>query len=311
MRKESMYMKVFRILARSLRDSVKSIFRNFSFSVGAVFCIFITLTIVALAMVVRENVNGFTEKLVNDVTMVVFLDEDVTLERFQAVGKEIRQIDNVGQDKNDVIGKDKVTLREELMKSSDTYKDILEKYTTRDTIPLKDTYTIKVEDISKMDVTAKALEKIDGVNSVKYGEGMVARIINVVDVIRKILTAIVIGSIIVSASLITSTIKLTIDSRQREIDIMRLVGASNTNIKIPFMLEGLFLGILGSIIPILITTYGYSSLYDYFDGKLFGDFVTLVKPNPFIFNISGMLLLIGMIVGMFGSWRAVRKHLKI
>ena len=92
---------------------------------------------------------------------------------------------------------------------------------------------------------------------------------------------------------------------------MRLVGASNINIKIPFIFEGLFLGIMGSIIPIILATYGYSALYNYFDGELFGNFVTLVKPNPFIFNIAGILLLIGMVVGMFGSWRSVRKHLKI
>ncbi len=92
---------------------------------------------------------------------------------------------------------------------------------------------------------------------------------------------------------------------------MRLVGASNLNIKIPFIFEGLFLGLLGSIIPVIVLTYGYSALYNYFEGELFGNFITLVKPNPFIFKVSFVLLIIGVIVGMFGSWRAVRKHLKI
>ena len=68
---------------------------------------------------------------------------------------------------------------------------------------------------------------------------------------------------------------------------------------------------IGSIIPILILTYGYSYLYNYFKGELFGNFITLVKPNPFIFNVSGVLLIIGIVVGMFGSRRAVRKYLKI
>ena len=92
---------------------------------------------------------------------------------------------------------------------------------------------------------------------------------------------------------------------------MRLVGASNINIKIPFILEGLLLGLVGSIIPILVVTYGYSTLYNYFDGELFGHMVTLVKPNPFIFNISLYLMIIGIVVGMFGSYRAVKKYLKI
>ena len=92
---------------------------------------------------------------------------------------------------------------------------------------------------------------------------------------------------------------------------MRLVGASNTNIKIPFIFEGLFLGILGSIIPVLATMYTYSILYDKFGGKLFSELIQLVEPTPFIYEVSGILILIGILVGMFGSWRAVKKYLKI
>ena len=120
-----------------------------------------------------------------------------------------------------------------------------------------------------------------------------------------------IALIIVTAFLITNTIKITIFSRKREIEIMRLVGASNLNIKIPFVLEGLFLGILGSVIPIIVTTYGYTALYKNFDGEFIASFIELVKPTPFIYTISGILILIGIAVGMFGSWQAVRKHLKV
>ena len=92
---------------------------------------------------------------------------------------------------------------------------------------------------------------------------------------------------------------------------MRLVGASNLNIKIPFIFEGLFLGVIGSIIPIIATVYGYTVLFDNFNGQLFSPFIKLVEPQPFIFLLSGILVVIGILVGMFGSWRAVRKYLKI
>lgn len=304
-------MKLFRILSRNIRDSFKSVFRNFSLSIASISCITITLIVVAIAIALSINVNSFTHKVEKDVTIVVFLDEKVSEERFKAIENEIRQIDNVGKNKNDVIAKSKMEIREELMKSSDTYSSVLEKYDTRDANFLKDAYHVKVADITKMENTAKALEKIEGVDTVKYGEGMVDRLVTIFNVVRRGTYVVVIALIIVTAFLISNTIKITIFSRKREIDIMRLVGASNTNIKIPFIFEGLFLGIMGSIIPILVTTYGYSSLFNYFDGQLFGNFVTLVKPNPFIFKVSGVLILIGMIVGMFGSWRAVRKHLKI
>jgi cell division transport system permease protein len=116
----------------------------------------------------------------------------------------------------------------------------------------------------------------------------------------------------VTAFLITNTIKLAIYSRKREIEIMRLVGASNISIKIPFIIEGLFIGTLGSILPILMVIFGYTSIYNYFGGELFGSaLASLVVPMPFVYYVSVILVGIGIIVGMIGSYSAVRKYLKI
>ena len=118
--------------------------------------------------------------------------------------------------------------------------------------------------------------------------------------------------ILVTAFLISNTIKLAIFSRKTEIEIMRLVGASNISIKIPFLIEGSFIGFFGSIIPIVLMAYGYNSLYNYLDGKLFSSSLgELVAPYPFILWGSGILLIIGLLVGMFGSSSAVKKYLKI
>ena len=92
---------------------------------------------------------------------------------------------------------------------------------------------------------------------------------------------------------------------------MRLVGASNSAIKLPFIFEGFILGVFGSIIPILISIYGYVLLYNKTGGYVFTKIITLVEPFPFVIILSLVLLLIGSLVGMFGSWRAVRKYLKI
>ena len=140
---------------------------------------------------------------------------------------------------------------------------------------------------------------------------MVEQLISIFEVVRKICMGTVIALVLVTAFLISNTIKITIFSRRREIEIMRLVGASNINIKIPFIFEGLFLGIMGSILPIIATVYGYNLLYDNFDGQLFSPFIKLVEPEPFVLFVSLALLVIGILVGMFGSWRAVKKHLKI
>ncbi len=301
-------MKAFRILGRNIRDSFKSVFRNFSLSLASISCITITLIVVAVSFVLFLNVNNFTEIVEKDVTIVAFLDVDITEEEKNQVYDQILMLDNV--EKENVTYRDKMDITDEMMKSSDVLKGVMEGW-TREESPIQDTYQIKVTDINLIKKTADELKDIDHIAVVKYGEGMVEQLVAAFDMVRKGSVVIVVALIIVTAFLITNTIKITIMSRKREIEIMRLVGASNINIKIPFIFEGLLLGVLGSVIPIIVTLYGYTALYDHFGGQLFTQFIKLINPNPFIYLISLVLLAIGMIVGMFGSAKAVRKYLKI
>lgn len=304
MRKEHIKMKAFRILGRNIRDAIKSVFRNFSLSLASISCITITLLVVSIAVILTLNVNNFTGLVEKDVTIVTFLDQGISDEHIDEIKKEIEKIGGI----ESIEFQDKMDISKEMMDSSDTFKSIMEKWTEENT-PIQDTYLVKVINIDEIGSIAKKIEKLKYVESVKYGEGMVESLVAVFEVVKKIGIAIVLALIVVTAFLIANTIKITIFSRKREIEIMRLVGASNLNIKIPFIFEGLFLGILGSIIPIAITVYGYFALYSNFNG--FSSFIKLVAPEPFVYYVSAILLGIGILVGMFGSVRAVKKHLKI
>ena len=299
-------MKTFRILGRNIRDAFKGVFRNFSLSLASISCITITLLVVSLSLILSANVNNIAELIEEDVTIVAFLDANITEEESNEVLKQINALDNI----DSVEFESKVEIANEMKDSSEVYANIMNEWTDEEN-PLQSTYLVKVKDIEKIGDTADEIKKIEKVGTVKYGEGMVEQLVSVFKIVRNISLGTVIALIIVTVFLITNTIKITIYSRRREIEIMRLVGASNLNIKIPFVFEGLFLGILGAIIPIIGTCYAYSILYDKFDGKMFSEFIKLVEPLPFLYNVSGILLLIGMLVGMFGSWQAVRKYLKI
>lgn len=299
-------MKGFRILTRNIRDSFKSVFRNFSLSIASISCITITLLVVAIAIVLSDNVNNFATLVEKDVTIVTFISNDATNEDIQQLEFKIKALDNV-----DTVEFDsKMDIMNEMMSSSDVFNNIMANW-TEETTPIQNTYLVKVVDIDKIKNVADEIKKMDYVTVVKYGEGMVEQLVSVFDIVRKVSIGLVIALIIVTAFLITNTIKITIFSRKREIEIMRLVGASNINIKIPFIFEGLFLGMMGSIIPICTTIFGYIALYTKFNGQLFSPFIRLIKPEPFVYSISLILLVIGMAVGMFGSLKAVRKYLKI
>ena len=299
-------MKGCRTFFRSLRDAFKSVVRNFSLSLASITCITITLIIIASALLLSENVKNFTDEIEKDVTVVAFLESDVkddTRENFETSLKK-----NLNVETFEYKSKDEV--KEEMAKENKTFSSVLSEWDDASN-PLKDTYTIKVRDVKSIGKTAKEIEGTDGVNSVQYGEGLVEKLVGVFDAIEKITYIAALALIIVTVFLIINTIKLTIFSRKREIGIMRLVGASNSRIKLPFVIEGIILGMIGSIIPILVVVFGYTGLYDYFGGVLFSPVIKLVSPMPFVVNTSLIILGIGMVVGMVGSARAVRRYIKV
>lgn len=301
-------MKAIRILGRNIRDSFKSVFRNFSLSLASISCITITLLVVMISIVLTYNVNNFTKMVEKDVTIVVFLNSDITIDETSVIRRKIEALDNV--DVEALTFQTKLEITEEMKKSSPTYEQIMSNWDEKEN-PLQDTFQIKVKSIDHIKETADTIKSFEGVDVVKYGEDMIEQLVSFFEIVQNISVVVVVALIVVTAFLISNTIKITIYSRKKEIEIMRLVGASNINIKLPFIFEGMFLGVLGSIIPILVTIFGYAKLYNQFNGQLFSPFIKLVEPNPFVFLISLILLGIGILVGMFGSYRAVRKYLKI
>ncbi len=299
-------MKPFRMLLRSVRDAFKSVFRNFSLSLASISCITITLIIVAVALIASANVNNFTKVIKEDVTVVVFVDREADEDKVDEIRKKINSLENIAS----IEYKTKKELREEMEISSAILESTMKDWSEEDN-PLKDTFQVKVEDIEEIGTTANSIKEIEGVDSVNYGETMVNRFLQVFKVITKGTVIAVVALIIVTVFLIINTIKLTIFSRKREISIMRLVGASNFTIKMPFVIEGMVLGLVGSIIPILLIIYGYFAGYNHFDGQLYSPLIKLIKPEPFIYELSAIVLLIGVLVGMIGSYRAVRKYLKV
>ncbi len=299
-------MKLIRIFNRSIRDSFKSIFRNFSLSVASISCTVITLILVALAILATENVTDMTEKIEKDLTMIVFVDSKSTDDEVKNVETELKSIDNI----DSIVYRSKEEIKNNMSNENETFKTIMDNW-SEDENPLQSTYILKVKDIKKIKETASTIKNIDKVTLVKYGETMVDRMISVFDMIKKGCWIIVVSLIVVTVFLITNTIKITIFSRRNEINIMRLVGTSNTVIKLPYLFEGLLLGIIGSLIPIILTIFGYTYFYESMGGVVLSNLVELTKPSLIIYKTSLALLIIGGVVGMFASTRAVRKYLKI
>ena len=299
-------MKLFRMLGRSIRDAVKSVIRNFSLSLASISCITITLIIVAVAIIASLNVQNFTEAIEKDMTIVVFVDNDSNEDDVKEIEKEIKKISNVEK----YTYQSKQEVKEKMQEESEVFNTVLNNWNDEES-PLKDTFQVKVKKVENIKDTAERIQKLNKISVVRYGEGMVDKMVTAFSSVEKVTYGIVIALVLVTVFLIINTIKLTISARKREISIMRLVGASNFTIKTPFIIEGMILGLFGSIVPIGITMYGYTALYKHFNGYLFSELIKLIKPEPFIYQTSLAVLGIGILVGMIGSASAVRKYLKV
>ena len=299
-------MKPFRILSKNIKDAFKSIFRNFSLSFASIICTTITLLMVAIAIIVSINVNDFTKEIENNLSIIVFLDRSATIDDATNIQKKIKEDKRI----DSIIFESKEDVKKEMQKESEVFNSIMSEW-TEDTNPLQHEFSIKVKQAEDLKAVSESIKKMNHIDSVKYGEGIVDKLVSTFNIVEKATIVVVIALILVTAFLISNTIKITIYSRKNEIDIMRLVGTSNIVIKLPFLFEGFILGIIGAIVPIVVTIYGYMLAYDKLDGHLFSNIIRLENPTNIVFKVSLVLVVIGAVVGMISSYRSARKYLKI
>ncbi len=301
-------MKLFRMIKNGIRDAFKSVYRNFSLSIASISCISITLIVVALALLVAFNVENFSNNAGNNVTIVTYLKLGVTEEEIKDFEETIDKMENVskGWDKQTPSQRKKALIEEDDFFSSvgNLIENENEVFHYR--------YDINVEDVKLIEETRADLKNLKVVESADYGDETITKMIDMFDMAGKVAIVVAVILMVVTVFLIVNTIKLTIFSRRREISIMRVVGASNLTIKNPFIIEGFIIGLLGSIIPVIITIFGYKAFYAKLDdGHLMTFWLEFINPEPFIYFVSLIIVAIGILVGMFGSNRAVRKYLKV
>ena len=302
-------MKVIRIIGRSITNAGKSIARNFSLSMASITCTIITLILVSLGVLVSYNVNNITKDIEKELTIVVFMKKETTKEELNKTKDALSKIDNVA----DVKYTSKDDIKNDMASEYPSFSKMMESWTDVNN-PFQDSYIVSVKDVRDINETVTTIKNLDNVDIVKYSESMIGELINIFDAIKTGTVCLVVGLVLVTAFLINNTIKITIFSRRNEIDIMRLVGTSNTVIKLPFLFEGLFIGILGSIIPVLVTIFGYTYIYNALSSLGTSNILSIIKltsPELIVYKTSLFILIIGAVVGMFGSVKAVRKYLTV
>ncbi|MFC4183208.1 permease-like cell division protein FtsX [Saccharococcus thermophilus] len=292
-------------LKRHVRESVKSLGRNGWMTFASISAVTVTLLLVGVFLVIMFNMNHFAQKVEDDVEIRVHIDLTATEQDKQALRAKIEAIPQVKQVQYSSKDKELKNLIKSFGEEGSSFR-LFEQNN-----PLSDVYVVKTAKPVDTIKVAKKIEKFPFVHKVNYGQGQVEKLFSTLRVARNIGFVLIIGLLFTAMFLISNTIKITIFARRREIEIMRLVGATNGFIRWPFFLEGLWLGVIGALFPIAAISIVYYNIWKFFEPKITIPFLELLPFHPFMWEISLLLLLVGACIGVWGSMMSVRKFLKV
>ncbi len=296
--------KFFKALPRLIKTAFYSLIRHLAMAMTASSVVAITLTVLSLFLILAGNIEVVTDSIQQDLQIHVVLKSDVTAEKELKDSKEA--IENIKNVKKVKFSNKDQELELMIKERGDAFKIY-----NGERNPLSNGYFVSVKNVKEIKETTEAIKKLDMIKDAKYGGTSVSKLVSVLDAVHS-------GGIIfigllslLAIFLIANAIKLTIYARSNEIAIMRNVGAMNWYIKVPFMIEGMLIGLIGSIVPCFITYFGYQYIYELFGGRLEYTMFELIPSIPFTFKICGILIVGSMLVGLIGSMFATNKHLKV
>ena len=291
----------------SFRQGVKNIRRNLLFSLASIGTIVSCLFLFGIFYAVVVNFKSAMKSLENSISISVFFNEDADIDLLAAQIRTREEVDTF----------DYITAEEAWLKySNDTYDNPEEaRAAFGDDNPLAKSasFSITMKDVSKQAEFVRFLEGLNGVRKVKSSQNTADTISSLNMFVGYASAGIIVILLLVSIFLISNTVTIGITVRKEEIRIMKLIGATNFFVRAPFIVEGVLIGLIGSIIPLVLIYYAYDAILNYVVGRL-----TLIKKlfefvsiNELFSVLIPATLRIGVGIGFLGSVFTTRRHLKI
>ncbi len=276
----------------------------------ASFCVLlVSILLVGLSILFYVNLNSIIGGIENKNEIIGFLDEDITKQQTDEVGKKLKQMDNI----KSISFYSKKQAFDDMKSSMAEYEEIFD--SLGDDNPLIDSYRVKIKDISQTNATVDSLNEIDHVYRIRAPYDFVNILSEMKKIVTIIATAIIVALAIVSMVIISNTTKASVFARRNEISIMKYVGATNAFIRIPFFVEGMITGIIAGMVATLITWMGYDAVVELLTKEVnILNIIGMGSIIPFAeiaFTVAGLYIIAGALVGAVGSVLSTRKHLNV
>lgn len=291
-----------------IKEGLKGIWVHRSMGLASIISTFATLFVIGLVIIVSVTVNNIAKEIEGKVDEVeIFLNVDATdVDRLDIQMKIEEYKENLTYEYRS--SEDALEIMKETWGND---AELLDGITSSEVLPAS--FIVKLPDINMAEDFVSYMDGQAGVNEVKYYQDLIQQANKISRYVQLFGAVIILVLMIVSLFIISNTIKLTVFSRKHEIFVMRYVGADNHYIRIPFIIEGLFFGLLGSVLAFLAIYYGYSFVYDYFNVRIAESLsiMSLISPSIFRNSLIKIFLSLGVGIGVIGSIFSIRKYLKV
>ncbi len=292
-------------IIRPFKEGAIGLIRHWAMSLSSMMAVTVTLTLVAVFLMLTVNLQEISTSVQSKVQIHIQINNDVDELGVVVLQSEISLLEGVLS----VQFSDKETELDKFIESYGEEGRIFEMY-RGERNPLKNAFIVEVEDGLMIEPVSERIERMVGIESVNFGGVNTLKMIDILNTVQESGLYLVGFLGLLAIFLINNTIRMTIASRSVEISIMRTIGATNWFIKGPFMVEGMLIGMAGALIPMGIGMYGYYRLYDALGGVLLSELFRLRPVFPFIYQLAYLILLLGITVGLVGSFISVTRHLR-
>ena len=289
-----------------IKEGFKSTFKQKKMTSASIIIMCATMFIFGLFFVIGENVNSVITQIESQQGIQIFIKDDATDADIETLGNQIRAINGVNRvtfvSKEDALNSMKTTLGDE---------SLFEGWDEENPFPAS--YFVTLTDLSLNDEVQSQINKLDNVDQIESENTTINRLQSLANGIQITTVIILVLLIIISIFIISYTIKLTVHARRREISIMKYVGATNSFIRGPFIVEGIIIGVISAIITLVILGLAYNAVM----GKI-GDSILIQEMGFGLLSFSEMFylvlsvyLVLGVGIGVLGSTISMRKYLKV
>lgn len=294
----------------SMKQGVKNIGRNKMFSMASIATMSACIFLFGLFYSIVMNFNYIVDKAEEGVAITVFFDENATQEQKDKIGEDLKKEDGV-------LEVNYISAEEAWNKFQDDYfgdsKEAAEGFKNDNPLANSDNYEVYMSDVSKQKQVVSYAEKLDGVRKVNKSDTVAKTLTSVNKLVGIISAAIILILLAVSIFLISNTVTMGITVRREEIAIMKYIGAKDGFVRAPFVFEGLLIGLIGAIIPLVMLYFMYDKAVSYVMTRysLLNNIVDFLPVMRVYRTLLPVGLVLGVGIGFLGSTFTIRKHLKV